>query len=342
MQEATNEEMAQKVNATQVRRNFIKNSEIFNKKLNSGLLNQTQFFKRHLEDNELNEIAADLFKSFDNNLFNMQYGTLTSLDNFKNKKVEVGLDTDKPKKTMDMATRFLFDENLKIFHVSNNLNQMLQLTKNKIFSRKLPFNSFFIDSVFRFETYTFFGMLVCAVKNMNGQLYFDLDSKDYDSVFFYSIGIDDSDYKLAFLYSSITPDGLFKPELNPTLSKKAALFVCNFLDLLNDPNIKFVKGSESFGHSSKLIKRNYERQLIDTSKTYLIKIEDPLRRYIDNFHNLIDEKHFHVSWFVRGHFRTLKAKRYGENIGKKCWIAPYRKGIGPLLRKQYVIEGKEV
>lgn len=42
----------------------------------------------------------------------------------------------------------------------------------------------------------------------------------------------------------------------------------------------------------------------------------------------------HKFW-VRGHFRWLRAERYGENIGKKLWIAPFIKGKGVMLHKEY-------
>jgi hypothetical protein len=80
---------------------------------------------------------------------------------------------------------------------------------------------------------------------------------------------------------------------------------------------------------------------IDLDKTYFVKIENPLRRYIDEFVRMRTRAKYSHKFWVRGHFRHLKADRYHEK--KTLWIVPFIKGQGILIQKNYDVEkGKEI
>jgi len=188
-----------------------------------------------------------------------------------------------------------------------------------------------------------FGILLFQVHEDKGDLVYCKDPKcpeqsDRNHGFgIYTIGFKGSDKSLRYGYGTMSPDGGVQLS-DERFIKKVGMFSCNFLDFLLDPNVRFVKADGSVeplkgGH--KALRNTYEQRMIDLSKTYFVKIAEPLQKYVDQWVRLRTGKGYSHKFWVRGHFRRLRADRYGENIGKKMWIAPFIKGEGVLLHKEY-------
>ena len=72
----------------------------------------------------------------------------------------------------------------------------------------------------------------------------------------------------------------------------------------------------------------------------IIKLSGVLKLYVDELKKN-PVWHYNFRFFVRGHFRTLRNPRYGDNVGKRIWIPPYIKGKGLLIEKEYLIDKAE-
>ena len=60
-------------------------------------------------------------------------------------------------------------------------------------------------------------------------------------------------------------------------------------------------------------------------------------RNLDQLNNKTDFTYTHRFW-VRGHFRVLKDKKWKKSQGKKIWIVPFIKGEGVLIKKEYNVK----
>lgn len=113
-------------------------------------------------------------------------------------------------------------------------------------------------------------------------------------------------------------------------------FIINFLNLLNDPDI-IVK--EKIAGKKKQIKRK-EKGKIPIPKRGIIRLDGRLKVYADKIQKEKRTWKYSHRFWVRGHWRRLRAERYGKNQGKRIWIPPYVKGNGILIEKEYVVEKK--
>jgi len=106
--------------------------------------------------------------------------------------------------------------------------------------------------------------------------------------------------------------------------------IFNFLCFVNSPDIEYKTVIDS-KRDTEIRRRKGKPQRPPIAN---IVLTNPLKRYI--YKQKHNEKmiYSHRFW-VRGHWRTLRDKRYGENQGKKLWIKPYIKGDGLLINKKY-------
>jgi hypothetical protein len=296
-----------------------------------------------MRDNLMNEVSVGILKSMDNNLFKTAFSLVSSIENIEQGNVPQDVLNDKPSETLASGLRCIVDSKTKVFHCSDAVAEMLAMTRNKIYKRNLPFPCIFVDVNFKYGKYhMYFGMIISSIASNPERLTFtDECGEKADGFHVIAMGVDERDKSVVYNFTAVVRDGLFKPQINERSMQFLATFACNFLDFLHDPNVRYVKASESYGHSHKILRARYERLNIDLEKTYFIKIEDPLRRYVDNYVRMRTMKGFSHRFWVRGHFRTLHADRYGEHIGKRLWIAPYIKGQGMLVEKRYDIEKRE-
>jgi hypothetical protein len=285
--------------------------------------------------------GVDVLLSMDNNFFKTVFTGQTSLLNFQNGKVDFNGENQKPEETIKNCLGFMLRGESKIFHCADHITEMLLLTDNEIHNRRLPFDSIFIDANMRFGSIQFFGLLLTAVCESGDHLSFAFGENEPDGFLVFAMGIDLNDLGMVYQFTTVLKDGLYKPDKNEKSLNFIATFACNFLDFLHDPSVQYMKASESSGSAHKHLRRLYENRKIDLDKTYFVRIENPLRRYVDQYIHLRTKRGYSHRFWVRGHFRTLHADRYGEHVGQRIWIAPFLKGVGILLEKHYDIEKRE-
>lgn len=114
--------------------------------------------------------------------------------------------------------------------------------------------------------------------------------------------------------------------------------VFNFLDFLEDPDVKKVRVTRS----PKNVARKQEQfGVLPPMLTTRIEITGELKVYLDSLKDKLknhEYKYSHKFW-VRGHWRQLRSARYTEaKRGLRLWIPPYIKGEGLLVRKNYSLE----
>lgn len=296
---------------------------------------------KHLR--KFNAVEFDSLRVSDSNFFNTVYSAIISHSNLTKNLVKLDDGAERPADTIASVIRLMLSDKLKIFHCSDVVSTMLLDTNNLVFTRKLPFGVMFVDMDFKYgKNYEFWGMFLATTKKLadGGMAFFDSTELN-DSFFILAMGWDKRCGMIQFVFSIVDEKGLCNPSKYKGMMKFVAVLACNFLDFLHDPNVKYMKASESSGRSHKLLRARYERLKIDLDKTYFVKIEDPLRRYVDQYVRMRTKKGYSHRFHVRGHFRTLRADRYGENVGKRIWIAPYIKGQGVLIVKHYDIDKRE-
>jgi len=113
-------------------------------------------------------------------------------------------------------------------------------------------------------------------------------------------------------------------------------FVLNFLNFMNDPEVDYVECVANPKQNEKRIKRGK----MPIPNNCPIKVDGKLKIYLDS----VNERDFTYNYrfWVRGHFKTLRAERYGSNRGKKIWIAPFVKGTGVLVEKDYEVKNEKL
>lgn len=124
---------------------------------------------------------------------------------------------------------------------------------------------------------------------------------------------------------------------DPYARKFCHLFVLNFLNFINSPEVKFVTVERDE-------KRNEKRMMkgkVPIPERKIIKLDGVLKRYVDELRNN-PIWHYHYRFWVRGHFRTFRSPRYSEElIGKRRWIPPFVKGKGVLIEQSYLVDKHE-
>ena len=284
------------------------------------------------------DIQRDALFSSDDNLFKTMYGALSTVTNFEMGVVVSDKENDKPAETIKHAFNFIATK-AKVFHCSEYLRDMLILTDNEIHARKLPFTCMFIDVEFDYDEHiTYWGFLLTAVVKDGESLRYVNEGEAPNGFNVLAIGVDKRDLMVTYAFTTVLEDGMIPSSTDKGLLVMLSRFACNFLDFLNDPSVLIVKGDETKLKEFEPLQRFYRSKRIDLNKTYFVQISEPLKRYVDNYIYLRTKRGFSHRFWVRGHFRTLHADRYGENVGKRIWIAPYVKGQGILIEKQYDVD----
>ena len=129
-----------------------------------------------------------------------------------------------------------------------------------------------------------------------------------------------------------------EPAWSSAAQNAIASVVMNFIDILNDSNAVTVVPIRRGAKNVARRKRQGKRTLPPSDKVVL---KLPLRRYVDA---LKAGGHFAYSYrfWVRGHWRTLRAERYKTKRGTRRWILPYIKGPkgALLIKKLYEMRGE--
>jgi len=225
-----------------------------------------------------------------------------------------------------MQTDFFKD--FQKFTVDNKVIEKLspEYTSNKVFMRKLPFNSLIILNTIKVKGIIFRGIQLGTFIN-------DDKKEDIKIIALVQTG-DDERYTYTRRYFTnllhdkyILKDDTWSKQDDKVL-KYLKLFCCNFLDFLNNPDVDIVDINFSKDRNIKRLKKG--KCFLPDYKD--IRISGSLKKYFDDF-SLNSKANYSHRFWVRGHFRTLKSERYGGNVNKRLWITPYIKGEGILINK---------
>ena len=137
------------------------------------------------------------------------------------------------------------------------------------------------------------------------------------------------------------------------LSENIKLFICNFLDFMENPDVKLITYEKNEEHNLKRLKRGKA----EIPEYKVIRLEGELKRYLERAERERFFEYSHKFW-VRGHFRRYWDKNKYKSLYNKfesnklsskyyldkkykvlvSWIYPYVKGKGILVDTVYSLK----
>jgi len=229
----------------------------------------------------------------------------------------------------------------KVFTLnSNNIVELLKNTNNKVYNRKLPFDNIFIECELRVKNVIFYGFhLLQDEFGISVKLLFSSDKMPKGFTF---RGVLNNMFKNNFRYDLIEDKEIknYITEINKEsdkllkgVKKEVAIFICNFLDFLNNPDIELITIERTEEQNKKRLLRG--KPPIPIIKN--VRITGKLKIYLDKLNSGAHFSYSHRFW-VRGHFRTLRSEKWINKRGTKMWILPFIKGHGVLVNKIYEVK----
>jgi len=257
-------------------------------------------------------------------------------------------------------------EKTHIFKMDKIIRELLMKTDGKINFIKLPFISFFLDTFIEINNCIMFGLFIhYAIKKKElekefSDIFKSISNREIENLLnkltdnekniqIYCLGYDFNDNTIFYKNFFIEEKGLFKKNqqktcVTPTFEKelnmedlnfdtKLSLFVCNFLNFLNDPNVELITIERTKEQNEKRILKGKD----PIPPQVFIRITGKLKIYLDQLKSGGHFSYSHRFW-VRGHFRTLRSEKWKKAKGTKIWIPPYIKGKGILVNKIYDVK----
>jgi hypothetical protein len=244
-------------------------------------------------------------------------------------------------------------EDAKIFNIPDEINELIIETDNEIKFRKPPFHSIYINREITLGTLRIFGICVIEIGGVRMK-----DGHIEKGIEIVAMGVDDKDKAEFWNYFQISDSGINKDVEKDSLkeiSEKTSIiakYVCNFLDLLNHPNITY----EVVKHG--LNETREKKGKLRINDRVNITVSGRLYRYI--YEEIPKQKReFTHRFWVRGHFKHFKNKArfvqiyklsneaikehgYQMNDGIICkWVFPFIRGKGELINKRYTLKKNE-
>ena len=223
--------------------------------------------------------------------------------------------------------------NSKIFQLETDVIKLLNplYTNNKMGFRKMPFPKMMIPNSFKLGKY--------LIRGMNIHNTFWEGSYSIQASFLVDEGNKVRGYQTDIISKRISPKlkekGIEWNDEDNNIVDLARIFMCNFIDFMNNPEIEIIKIDRNEEQNLKRIKRGK----LPIPSYNFVKVTGKLKIYINSLQSGNKFSYSHKFW-VRGHFRTLKNEsRYKNNTGQKLWITPYIKGEGLLINKIYDVGG---
>jgi len=111
----------------------------------------------------------------------------------------------------------------------------------------------------------------------------------------------------------------------------------NFLNYLDSEDVEIInidyRKSNPRYVEKKLAKGKIPRPLV-----HKVRLIGKSRIYLNNLKDDRGKINYAHSFWVRGHWRSLKHIKYKNNCSKIIWILPYIKGRGKLIKNSYLIK----
>ena len=243
--------------------------------------------------------------------------------------------------------------NCHIFEVSEDIKKLLTMTntpkKNSLL--KLPFPVIFIDLCFKKKDFEKIGIDIGfdeingiivqegrvienkTKKEIGKNLRISICAIVYGKHWVFETYSEEMDlfeeYKPIFTNINFVQE----KDLNKVARRFMHTFVLNFLNFINSPEVSYVTVESDKDRNAKRIQNNK----LPIPNRNMIRLNGALKVYLDDIKKN-PVWHYNYRFWVRGHFRTLRNIRYGDNVGKRIWIPPFVKGKGVLIEKNYKVD----
>ncbi len=228
-----------------------------------------------------------------------------------------------------------------IFTIDNNLGMALQLTKNKVFNRHLPFDSIFIEYSLKIRSDIIIdGFFIKKDKwgTIIRPFYYDNERLlrimhiDFFDTYFKFHPDKKSEHEQQINLAEKLSDFVMTEKEKQTIR----IFFCNLLDFMNTPDVKIVTIERTEEQNAKRIKRGK----LPIPPIHLFRFTGELKICLDILNSGVAFSYSHKFW-VRGHFRTLRSNKWKIKQGTRIWIRPFIKGDGILIKKVYDCESSK-
>ena len=230
----------------------------------------------------------------------------------------------------------------KVFEIDDTVKRMLLMTKEPELSfeeLKLPFTPMYLDVTILPEDMNIGKEMNSIEGLLISPSQWEDKEKKISMNFFAVMNLTRGDEMIFLNKTTITTRmnmGNFKVKHQMQNKKEYAAikrFIYNFLLFLKQPDVKTVE----IVKSEKNILRKLKRGKVPEPNKVLIKIGGRIKKYVDSVKSMEEFSYSHSFW-VRGHWRTLKSKFYKDKIGERLWITPFIKGEGMLVSKTYEVK----
>lgn len=112
-------------------------------------------------------------------------------------------------------------------------------------------------------------------------------------------------------------------------------FVRSWAALVTDPDVRLIESARSPG-ARRRIERDHGAS---PPGLHAVRLSPVMRRYIQAQKEAADRlkrEGVRAHW-VRGHFRTLRSKRFKAARNQTIWVPPHLRGTGPMIRSSYEV-----
>lgn len=257
--------------------------------------------------------------------------------------------------TMILKSEMIALSRCHVFEINGTIGRLFVLTDNKPRTGvRLPYPKVFIEC-----TFEMFGIKIMGIRLEESKVSlshlervhddipdnFEVDGKEND-IFITCSMVLTKDNATGFtfgLYNEMEESFAITQGINGfqplstddfvRVKKSIRSFVMNFIDFLNIEDIELVVHQRKPFDEQKRVDKG--KMPLPSSTT--VKLTGKLKKYIDNVTLYEHESPSHAFW-VRGHYRHLRADRYKERKGDVIWILPFIKGVGELWKQEYEIE----
>lgn len=259
---------------------------------------------------------------------------------------EAGYDLD------EVTTKHMLD-NAELFEIDNKTKWILLMTDNELFERKTPYERFVLDCDLNIDNLWFKGFLVTS-KGLTWTYFGKTDGFCEKPLMFHSFSKNLDNLEKHFIENTELKN-------HTNTIKKLKTFICNFIDFLNNPEVRIIR----FERKQKNIERRLRQNKEILPSANKIIISGQLKVYIDKMHDSSDWEGYNYRFWVRGHFKRFwNKKRYSklysllqinelpskyyvdDNIKPNdkiimIWNKPFIKGSGILIEHKYELKKPE-
>ncbi len=235
-------------------------------------------------------------------------------------------------------------EGAELFEIDEKTKWILSMTNNEIFKRNMPYPQVILDCDLKIDEKWFKGFFIG-----DGLVYTywgDTDGYCDNALIFNTF--EDKKYK--------DLEKHFLKDLKKSTVTKLKVFICNFFDFINNPEVRIIKLVRSEKNRQRRM-RNGKEPLPSSNK---IKITGTLKTYLEKPEFLGES--FNYRFWVRGHFMRFWNKKKYRNLYQQLtinelpneyyiddkirnndkiimrWVKPFIKGEGVLITKRYEVK----